>query len=286
MALRKLGLWLIPFLRVPTVNIGGAEVQARNYFAGFSQELFFSQAAVQANIVGNYFGIGFDGKPIQSSPTGAVAFAQFGTIRVADRTATGQIRIGGSAPGLANRFALQNRFQKRYVSFERGLGGESAGSTVQLLNNGYLLNYPDASNMPIIPLDLELLGQLDPNDVNDVDVGPNQLQNGPEVSIPPLALGSGVRSVTINYRIDSAPANASYPLQLVAMRTRGDALPDSQIGLDTYTLSEAQALKMITLTSPDTGTIWPLYFYVVDAQGRQSEFTPVIAEKMFADGLE
>lgn len=271
---------------LPTLNIGGAEVNARNYFAGFSQELFFSQAALQANIMGNHFGIGFDGKPILPSLTGSAAFAQFGVIRVLDNTSAGLIRIGGNLPGQANRFALQNRLQKRYVSFESGPAGEPSGATVQLFNNGYVLNYLDSAANAIIPLDLDLLGQLGPNDVNDADTGPNQLQNGPEVNIPPLALSSGVRTLSLSYRIDSAPANASYPLQLVAMRARGDALPDTQIGADTYTLSEAQTLKAITLTSPDSGAIWPLYFYVVDAQGRQSEFTPVIAEKMFADGLE
>lgn len=109
-----------------------------------------------------------------------------------------------------------------------------------------------------------------PNDAGDADAGANNLQNFPQI----LDYSVGAGSFTVRYRVDTAPANASYPLRVDFYRALGDegeVLLDS----DVYLLAEAQSEKQFSLTIPPGVSLTAddvLVAIATDAEGRSSEF--------------
>jgi CSLREA domain-containing protein len=58
-----------------------------------------------------------------------------------------------------------------------------------------------------------------PNDPDDADDGPNQLQNFPEIENAEYDAASN--QVTVTYRVDSAPSNSAYPLAIEFFKAKG-----------------------------------------------------------------
>ena len=94
------------------------------------------------------------------------------------------------------------------------------------------------------------------NDLGDADVGPNQRQNTPVVQDGVAVVldpsNSSIADITITYRVDSDPANASYSLTtefFLSDLTGHDAF---YVGSDSYTETDfVSGFKTITFTDVD-----------------------------------
>ena len=124
------------------------------------------------------------------------------------------------------------------------------------------------------------------NDVNDVDDGGNRLQNFPEFAVPIAFLPSGGLSTSVQYRVDSALANASYPITVHFYRGACGGGSEKLMQTDVYTAAQAQSLKTITLNSPDGGNMLPLVASAIDAAGNNSEFSPMIGDAIMRSDFE
>ena len=244
--------------------IGGTDANARNVFSGHTgQAMLFrtaGNAGVFANtqVLGNYFGTDVSGTRALGND-----FQRSGsTIEI---SAIGcALTLGGTAAGEANLIAYsassgvavfgcngQQTPLNRYLgnqgpAFDNGVGNGTFGST--------------------------------PNDPLDVDEGGNRLQNFPELTLPPLG------STLLGYRVDTAVANATYPITVNFYRAGcgggSDALVTSAM------ISAVQAQQALSLDTAGLDSYLPLTATAVDAAGNTSEFAPTLGEAIFASGFE
>lgn len=161
------------------------------------------------------------------------------------------------------------------------LGGETINNR---LSGNILVNGPG----PAIDLDGD---GLTPNDEADPDSGPNRLQNSPAVILAfypnsdPGRPGAST-PISITYRIDSAPLNASYPITVEFFRAdsmvSGQAL--SYLGATSYAAPDAQAV-VSTLVYPIQATNfwWPLVAIATDGQGNTSELSAPFCPGAYPD---
>lgn len=121
-----------------------------------------------------------------------------------------------------------------------------------------------------------------PNDPDDADDELNNKgQNFPEIE--QVVLGD---STTVAYRVDSAPANSTYPLSVDFYVAAGQDSREGAryLGTDTYDAAEAQDLTTFVLAVPaDVPAGAFLVATATDAEGNTSEFSagaslPVAAE--------
>jgi hypothetical protein len=258
-------------------RIGGSDPAARNVISGsrFSA-LRLSSAGTNpyagTRVEGNFFGTDVNGRrgignglnpqsPSQPQPTLLIG----GGLDCS-------IAIGGIAPGQANLIAY----------------GGAAGLTADACTGvASPLNHFRANRG--IPLDNSFGGGglgATPNDAGDADEGGNRLQNFAVLSLPGGFLPAGGTSVQVGFQVDTAVANASYPLRIDFYR--GDCGGGSRqyLGSTSITAIDAQSPRSFTLTPPDGANVLPLTALVVDAAGNSSEFAPVQGEAIFADGSE
>ena len=131
------------------------------------------------------------------------------------------------------------------------------------------------------------------NDPGDADEGPNRMQNTPVLLFNAAAGDSGLE---VGYSVDSATANAAYPLQVEVFAGDGASptVPSheglSSLGSGTYA---APGVDTVTVARPPAGTRW-LLATATDANGNTSEFSgallwvdaaPVSAD-IFRSGFE
>lgn len=117
---------------------------------------------------------------------------------------------------------------------------------------------------------------VSPNDPDDADEGPNRLQNRPEISdIIPL-----VNEIQLRLRVDSAVANATYPLAIDLFQAAPGAVQGQvaagQVFLGRITYNAADAgltvTRRFTPTSmPEPGDL--IVATATDALGNTSEFS-------------
>lgn len=119
------------------------------------------------------------------------------------------------------------------------------------------------------------------NDPGDPDGGGNRLQNTP-VAVD--AAPSGTESFTLDFRVDSAPANASYPIRVDFYRGRGGDLLEP-VATRTITLAEAQSVLQIVLPLSALAD-GVLQMLATDAEGNTSEVGRYALDGVFADGFE
>lgn len=125
---------------------------------------------------------------------------------------------------------------------------------------------------------------LTPNDTDDLDEGPNRLQNTPQLlsAFYPDAGPGGpaiFNPISITYRVDSALINASYPITIEFFRAdsmaSGQAL--SYLGAASYTASNAQStVSVLMYPIQATNFWWPIVATATDGQGNTSELSPAI----------
>jgi CSLREA domain-containing protein len=244
--------------------IGGADPNARNLFSGHTgQALLFrtaGNAGVFANtqVLGNYFGTDVSGTRALGND-----FQRGGSsIEIAAQGCA--LTLGGTAAGEANLIAY------------------SASSGVAVLGcNGQqtLLNRYRGNQGPAFD---NVVGNgtfgSTANDPLDGDEGGNRLQNFPELTLP------AVGSTMLGYRVDTAIANATYPITVNFYRAGCGGGSDAFV--TSATISAGQAQQMLSLDTVALDNYLPLTATAVDAAGNTSEFAPTLGDAIFSGGFE
>lgn len=251
--------------------IGGDSVAARNVFGGnefgaivVTDGSMQSGSPAPIRILGNIFGTDYSetlarpnganpGSPTQTQPT--IQISRLGQCSV---------RIGGDAPGEANLIA----------------NGAAAGVQIATCTGAAILGNAFRGNR--IGIDLSPFSIADaatPNDVGDADEGGNRMQNFPVIDS--VVYANGGATVTLTYRVDSAVANAAYPLRIdVARGYGGQAL--APVMIDTYGGADAQQPRSVSFAASELMG-QPLVLSATDADGNTSEFG---SDLIFAHGFE
>ncbi len=259
-----------------TINtaIGGTNVAERNLFAGnqFSAILLSSGSNIPAvfagsRVIGNHFGTDWTGTQALPNGLNPLSPSQVQpTILVGAGNPCG-LQIGGVGVGEANLIA----------------NGAAAGITVDSCARVRISRNVFRGNRGPAIDNAQGGGFIGPtpNDANDPDSGGNRLQNFP------AALGIGAVTATtleLQYSVDSAPANAAYPLTVEFFRGAGGQAAEWLV-TQTITLAQAQTTRSVVL--PLTAFADDLVVMTAtDADGNTSEFGRVGIGEVFADGFE
>lgn len=250
-------------------QIGGTDPLERNVIAasGFSAILLFGSGSTPfagTRIEGNYFGTDVTGaRPLGNGLNPASPSQPQATISVSGIVGC-NLQVGGPAAGQANLIAYGGLQGVR----NDGCRGLVASDNQYLANRGLAFDNVQGGGF---------IGAT-PNDAGDPDDGGgNRLQNFPELTIDAV-LPNG--DVQVSYRVDTALANATYPLEVRFHRAGPGGGAVARVGQASYTTPNAVA----TLTLPAPAL--PLTAVAVDAAGNQSEFAPALGDAMLRDGFE
>ena len=241
-------------------QIGGTEPGAGNVIAATGPDDGGAGIIVRSGAAGNVI----EGNLIGTDPAGTKAWGNGLGIRI-QNAGTSDNRVGGTEEGAAN------------VIVYNTLGGVGLASDAGT-GNAILGNRMRANGGPGI--DLLQDGPTD-NDADDADGGPNRLQNTPTL----LDAGvSGAGDLVVTYRVDTAPAHATYPLRVELFRADADAEEGAAfLGADAYSEADHDAgdgTKTVNLGSAaalDLAEGDPLVATATDAAGNTSEFSAVAA---------
>lgn len=255
------------------VTIGGTTPAARNLVSGNElSALTFGAGTAPASfpnlrVFGNYIGTDWTGtqpipngrntpSPTQPQPT-ILLFAG----------GTCGVQVGGFGPGEANLVA------------NGGAQGVLVGvcTRVALAGNRYL-----GHRGMVIDTSGNSLGDgPTANDPGDADSGGNRLQNAP-VALDAAPIGAD--AFTLDFRVDSAPANASYPLRVDFYRGRGGDLLEP-VASHSIPLAQSQQVQQVTLplSALADGVVQML---ATDAEGNTSEVGRYALDAVFGDGFE
>lgn len=249
---------------VTNARIGGDVSDARNVISGNPLgAINFDGGANGAfegtRIEGNYIGTDVSGtQPLGNGAGGPLQAAVriFGSGNCA-------MTIGGDTPGAANRIAFNTGAGIGVVHCRR----VDAGGNRFIGNRG-------------LPIDLagnagSVLDGPTPNDAGDADEGSNRLQNTPVIEN--VAYSSGGSTITLTYRIDTAAANAAWPLRISVGRGSGGG----GLQIDSYTQAQAQGSATVSFPA-STLQGAPFMLLATDADGNSSEFAD---DTIFADML-
>ena len=222
--------------------IGGTSPGSRNVISGnggYGLGIVYDSAS--NNVVqGNYVGLAADGA------TALPNFAGLRTVNAHDNL------IGGTVAGARNIIAQNQRY---------GISAIGGAST----NNAFLGNSIFGNGWSGIDLAEDGISANDPGDSDD---GPNHLQNFPELASATLVSGN----LTVRYRVDSAPANAPYPMTVEFFLADGAGQGRTLIYRHTY--GTAQTFTNITFTPTATVSDGaPIVATATDANGNTSEFS-------------
>lgn len=253
--------------RMSNSLIGGTDPAARNVISGHRSHAIQLQtqapgAFTGTRIEGNYFGTDVTG----SHRLGNDLNGGRSTIQVNDPGC--HISIGGTAPGEANLIAfsagagirndrcngLQNPLNRYYgnqgIAFDNIFGSAGIGANAN-----------------------------DPGDGDEQ--GGNRLQNFPEIVLP---VSGDIANLQL--RVDTAAANATYPILVNFYRGACGGGSDALLSSTSISAAQAQQLLSFTVTSPDGGGILPLTATAVDAAGNTSEFAPMLGDAISRGDFE
>jgi hypothetical protein len=259
-----------------TVQIGGNTSAARNLISGNDRAGITlarnTGAGAYANmkIQGNYIGTDWRGTaalgngfplPNQAGAGGGIKISS-GT----DPDTTPAI-IGGFAPGEGN-----------LIAFNRGAGISSGSNRASEAfesrgNAMHSNNFGGATN-----IDLGAFGRS-ANDAGDPDTGVNDAQNWPVI----LSATESGGMATVRYRVDTLPANATYPLRIDFYRALNDGSSGRLLAQDSYTAAMAQQIREFTFALPNEAAM-PITAIASNAN-RSSELAPVL-DILFDNGFE
>ena len=259
--------------------IGGTDSDARNVISGNR----FSALSISSNSAGAFVGLRIEGNFIGTDASGRLPLGNGlnpaspsqgqPTVRIFSGTAA-QLQIGGVAPGQANLIAFGGS-----AGVHLGFGRGAQGSFNRYLSNRGIAWDNSGPNGTAED-------GASPNDLNDLDEGANRSQNFPVLTLPVDFLPIGSASAELQYRVDTAVTNASYPITVNFFRGACGGGPNQFIGSDSITADEVQSTKTFTLTSADGGNVLPLLANAVDADGNTSEFTVMLGDAIMRSGFE
>jgi len=229
----------------PGNTIGGATAAARNVISsnGFAGVEILGNDSDNNNVLGNYIGTDFTGTVDLGNSLDGVL------IDDGDNNT-----IGGTAAGAGNTIA----FNEDGVDVR---GNAADGNRIQ---RNSIFNNDD------IGIDL-IGGGPTPNDGDDPDAGPNQVQNFPVFVGGATLLGN---SIAFRYRVPTSIANATYPLTIEFFVADSDNQEGQAfLASDTYTAAEAGTTKVVVVPAPPVLTNIAFVATATDAAGNTSEFS-------------
>jgi hypothetical protein len=176
--------------------------------------------------------------------------------------------IGGFAPGEGN-----------LIAFNRGAGISSSSNRASEAfesrgNAMHSNNFGGATN-----IDLGAFGRS-ANDAGDPDTGVNDAQNWPVI----LSATEAGGMATVRYRVDTLPANATFPLRIDFYRALNDGSSGRLLAQDSYTAAMAQQIREFTFPLPANDFAMPITAIASNAN-RSSELAPVL-DILFDTGFE
>lgn len=261
---------------VANIRIGGATPASRNVISGnhtYAISINNPYGGLQyvgLEIKGNFIGTDWSGSLPLPNGYPNPQYAQYGggiQLQSGETDPTPAI-IGGFAPGEAN-----------LIAFNDGAGiftsGNSPGASFDDQGNRIHHN----RGVGGVNVDIGAPGHT-ANDVDDADTGSNNQQNYPEI----ISASQAGNQLTVTYRIDTAVANATYPLRV-------DFYADVQGGSgellaqDTYAAADAQQQRTVVLTLPAGVDAIPFVAVATDADGHSSELSPAL-DVVFEDDFE
>lgn len=242
------------------VHIGGADPAARNVISGnhpWGMGLWFASTSPIGDfeIKGNFIGTDWSGtQPLPNGFPDPAAAQYGGGIQIESSGNIDAYPIGGFGAGEAN-----------LIAYNDGSAITAAGyATAYFDNRGNLMHH----NRGVGRANVDI-GTFGPtaNDADDADAGANGVQNYPVI----LAASQSGDALTVTYRVDTAPANAAYPLRIDFYRHEQGGV-GALIAEDEYPLSAARLERTVTLDlAPGTPGI-PFFVSATDANGYSSEF--------------
>ena len=195
-----------------------------------------------------------DGNVITGSTNGIGFSGAFATDNLVQNNTIGSINAGAADFGLVNGLQfLQGASDNDIIG---NLIAHSSGDAIRSPGGGNGNTFSQ-NRLRFNESGIDLLGNGNlVNDLGDADVGPNQRQNTPVVQDGVAVVldpsNSSIADITITYRVDSDPANASYSLTtefFLSDLTGHDAF---YVGSDSYTETDfVSGFKTITFTDVD-----------------------------------
>ncbi len=248
--------------------IGGLASAARNVISGNMRSGIAITCSLTSGdencangtlILGNYIGTRANGVDALGNGTevpspGIFSYQVNGNIS--------RVQIGGTDAGAGNRIAHNTRdgIDHSYVS---------GSGTLVIAGNQIYANATRG---------IATAGRI--NDPGDIDAGPNRGQN-----FPVFVSGSQAnRQISARFAVDTALANASYPLTIHFYRSR-DGSGDYYLGQQTYATPQAEQDAVIPI--PAGLSVAFVVALATDATGNTSEFSEVLdVNNILADGFE
>lgn len=152
------------------------------------------------------------------------------------------------------------------IAFSREAGIELEGTRNAILGNRVYGNEE-------LGIDLGNDG-VTPNDAGDADEGANRLQNTPDLT---GATGDGASTLTVRYTVDTALANAAYPLTVAFFLADADG-EEGQVFLGTDTYAAAQTSREVAFNPAQVVPAGSrLVATATDGDGHTSEFSASVA---------
>ncbi len=239
-----------------------------NVIGNSKSGIYISDGSNNINIKGNFIG---------TNRNGVVNFGNvFGGV---DILSGSNNIIGGINPGEANTIAYKDRgvFVTGNDSLNNQIRGNHSinniAAIIDITQNGS--SEPDG---------------LNPNDINDVDTGANNLMNHPDIISAAFVDNLGVISVDVELTVDTSPANAIYPLQIDVYFDGSEAVNQGSLYTDSGAYTLPQTITNFTFSLPDGVEGGHIRLTATDAAGNTSEMSPPFAvgfiDLIFKDGFD
>ncbi|GAB5536215.1 MAG: hypothetical protein Rubg2KO_24640 [Rubricoccaceae bacterium] len=251
----------------PAIRIGGTVPTDRNLISSNSAGIYLGEFANSARVLTD---VTIQGNWIGTDITGEGGLRNTVGIRVDENVQN--VQIGGEDRAAANVIAFNGNEGIRLDESSSEPGDNPLG--IAILGNAiYGNNASTSSPGPQIELGTASLE----NDAGDVDEGANRRQNSPVVS----SAGALGFTLQVSYRVDTDPANATYPLRVEFFEAEGVTdFPGAMryLGHDVYTAADFTAGGDKEVRLLDGGTVLggeTVIATATDADGNTSSFSTV-----------
>lgn len=235
------------------LQIGGASTAARNVISGNTGTGIALARTNGAQIQGNFIGLAADGL----TPLGNGGFG----VALLDESSNNL--IGGTTPGTGNAIAHNSRSGVLIGSDPGGLGAAAAGEGNAILGNSIFNNVQ-------LGIDLGVANSVTNNDSNDVDFGPNELQNFPVLTTAVVQAGA----LTITNSLNSGAGR--YLIEFfVSPSADAIGFGEGKTFLGATSVLLVGNLAIFTVTIPALGVVpgQVITATATDAEGNTSEFS-------------
>ncbi|HMB91747.1 MAG TPA: FG-GAP-like repeat-containing protein, partial [Rhodothermales bacterium] len=250
----------VSFNRIGTNGNGTSDAEERNLVSGNTEHgVLLNGSGTSSNAVaGNYIGADIGGAALGNGIKGVHL----------DAASNNRIGFAGTGPGSSGS-------QANLIRNNTGHGIQIVGSSA---TNNRVRGNQTVENT-LLGVDLVKASETDPvtpNDLGDLDEGPNRLQNNPEFASVVLDQHG---DLTLTYLVDTAPpSNAVYPLHIdMYLADSDDEEGQTWLGGFSYETENARTLVATTL-SPAVAVAEgeQLVATATDADGNTSEFSAAV----------